>query len=539
MWASHTFAGLRTLPLQVAGEPSLKIAAGWFWILLVAVFGVSLASQLGLYLVGLYSVSADDSARALLGHDLTLAKALEPVGSWPPLPKILTGLALKVYDDLVIAPRILSNATGLLTLGALVLLSHLLFGDRMITLVTGMLGVLLPQRLILSVAPLPDIYVYLFTLLAAAFLIGWLRRGGAAALTAASICLLLAATVRYEAWFFNVVLAFYLLYRALIRRDLGFGMFVLNAALLAAFPCAWIVNTYLHYGSLSVLGLTSQQFVMNRGLDIVYAVRNHVITIFLQDVAFGPAFLIGSLGLLYFVVWDRAIRAWALLLFIPLAVFGAIMAATLSISLTASYRLDGMWVLLLVPFAAWAIVWLAQRIARAPVGQYLAVAIMAYVCVAPFALRSQAIAQHAFTENPWLMSRGERALGMRLRTLLRADDRNILLDAIDNLDFLHVIVFANAPERFILNVDADPDHVAVYASRRDYYVKINDTEIVEAYLTDKFAVESGLDVAALRARNIGYVLVRNPAYVEALDANPQVTRQESFDPWVLFALRDS
>jgi hypothetical protein len=176
--------------------------------------------------------------------------------------------------------------------------------------------------------------------------------------------------------------------------------------------------------------------------------------------------------------------------------------------------------------------------ARATAARYLAVALMAYICIVPFALRSRTMAQEARTQDD-VMNASDRTLGMYLRALLQADDRRILLDAIANLDYLNVIVAANAPERFILNVDADPVHVAIYATQREYYLKNNETRIVETYLTDKFAIEGGLDLPALQARNIGYVLVRNRSFIEALDANPQVARKESFGSWVLFALRGS
>jgi hypothetical protein len=517
--------------------PALEIPAPWYRTVLAGVFLLSFASQIGLYLYGLYSISADESERTLLARDLTFAKAFEPF-VWPPLPKILTGLALKLHNDLILTPRVVVAFAGLLTLGALILLTQRLFENRMIALVAGMLGVFIPQRLILSVVPLSDVFAYLFVLSAAGFLIDWLRRGRARALTCVSLCLLLAATVRYEAWFFNVVLAFFLAYLAIIRRSLGVGVFLLNVALLAAFPSGWVINTYLHDGSLANFSLTSQQFLELKGHDVLFALRHNAVVELLQDVVFEPALLIGSLALLYVILRDRAIRVWVMLLFLPLLILAAMMTVTLAVPLAATFRVDGVWVLLLAPFAAYGIVWLAEWSASTRARQYLAVIFMSYVFVVPFALRAQMITEVSLRQPDGVISIADLALGARLRALLRADDQRVLLDAIANLDYLNVLVLSNAPQRFILDVDADPVRVALYATRQEFHLKRDNSEIVRAYLTDKFGLETGLDTALLRTRNIGYVLVRNEGFIRALNDNPQVTRKESFGPWVLFALRD-
>jgi hypothetical protein len=86
----------------------------------------------------------------------------------------------------------------------------------------------------------------------------------------------------------------------------------------------------------------------------------------------------------------------------------------------------------------------------------------------------------------------------------------------------------------VLDVDADPTTVAQYAAQRSYYLRKGRTTIVEKYLTDKFALAQRLDLRRLRRRNVGYLLVRNPAYIAALNANPHVARDRTFGAWRLF-----
>lgn len=527
--------GPRLIAERTPAEPLFEISSGWYWILLSATFGLSLASQIGLYLRGLYTISSDESERTLLAYKLTLAKAVEPF-LWPPLPKILTGLALKLHPDLVATPRILVAATGLLTLGAIVILTRRLFDNRLVALVAGALAVFIPQRLILSVVPMADIFGYLFVLIAAAFLINWLRQGRVDALIYASLCLLLAATVRFEDWFFNGVLIIYLAYRTFVSRDLRASVFVLSGALLMAFPCAWVIATYVHDGSLTALSLTSHQFIASHGHDWNLALNDNVILYMVKDTVVSFVFLIGILSLVYFAARNSDIRAWALVLFTPLVLLGASMLVTFSVPMAAPFRTDGTWLLLLVPFAAWVIVSLAQRISTKTLGRLLAVVLMTFACIVPLALRSRTYVQEALSQTGAVANK---PLGSQLHALLRANNRRILLDAIDNLDYLDVLVLSNAPDRFVLNVDADPTHVAVYASQRQYYLRHDDVKIVKRYLTDKFAITSGLNLDVLRARKISYMLVRNNAYIKALDANPDVTRMKRFGPWVLFTIRGS
>jgi len=117
---------------------------------------------------------------------------------------------------------------------------------------------------------------------------------------------------------------------------------------------------------------------------------------------------------------------------------------------------------------------------------------------------------------------------------LRQDSRQVLLDATDNLDYLNLIVLSNEPARFILNVDADPLRVAIYAPLRGYYLKTHDAAVVDTYFTDKFAMKSGLDLSLIRARQIGYVLVHNEVFIQAIDKNPYLVRLGTFGPWVLY-----
>jgi hypothetical protein len=90
--------------------------------------GLALVVQLGLYKLGFYRVTADESARSLMALRLSWHNALDP-WIWPPFYKIFVGLFLKLHDDVFIVPRVLVGIAGLVLLLAMLRLAGALFAD--------------------------------------------------------------------------------------------------------------------------------------------------------------------------------------------------------------------------------------------------------------------------------------------------------------------------------------------------------------------------------------------------------------------------
>lgn len=516
-------------------ERPLELSRAWYAGLLTATLGAALAAQLFLLLQEkLYSVSLDESERTLIAGGLTFTKAFTPT-FWPPLPQDVFALALKLDGNLFATPRVVVALVGLLTVAATALLARELFDSRAVALVAALLAAFVPQRLLLSVAPLADVFAYLFLLLAATWLARWLRDERRSTLVVASLWLLLAGAVRYEDWGFNAVLACYLAYRTFARGDLDRGTFVTATAVLAAFPVAWVAGSYAHDGSLSAFSLTSRQFVETYGHAWHLALGNDAAVLFVRDALLLPAVLAGSVALVVLAVRRPLIRTWAVLLFAPLALLSLTMAVSLSVPTAANFRIDGAWLLLVVPFAAWTIVTLTGRV-RATPARSLAAAAMLLMCLVPAGIRTHA---RAVTARRQIGALGDSELNAAVDSVLDRTQAGILLDASDNLDYLNVLVRSNAPDRFVLNVDAPATLVSIYEPNSAYYNRKHDTRIVERYLADKFGLAHGLALRALRRRHIGYLLVHNPAYVAALAAGGRVQTQYSDARWTLFRLRAS
>jgi len=533
----RTAIGALTQSLRsLTHRPALDISEPTYALLAAGVIVASALLQYFLYHTGLYSISADESARAIFAHNLTFDNAFE-LTFWTPLNKIVNGLALYIHDDLFVTPRILNGLLGLATLGAIMLLARRMFDNRLIALVAGVLALAIPQRLILAVAPLSDMEAFLLTILGTAFLVTWFKKGTAGDLMIASVLLLLASMVRFESWILNALLGLYIAYRALIKRDLPFVPFVVSGALLSVFPLYWLGKIYILDGSFERLGMATMQFTDTYGRDYVQALKSDALVLFIKDAATSPAVLFGVMGIGLVAMKNEKLRTLIALIFAPLVILGVMMVASLSVPLAAPFRIDGIWVLLAMPFAAWLIVTAADHLrASAPV-RIGAVAVLAYLAFMASFIETHDTVKGYYAGANDLIVKEDLVMGRRLREILASDPRNIVVDAIDNLSFLNAAAVANAPERMITNVDADPVLTGIYSTSRPKYEADPDKTVLETYMTDRFNIEGGLDPAQLKKRNVGYLLMRNARYITACDANPRLERLESFGAWVLYMVR--
>lgn len=527
---------------------------------LLCILGAAFLLQAGLSSAGFHRISADEGARALMALGLSWENALQP-WIWPPFYKLFVGLALKPYADPFVVPRLLASAAGILVLLALARLAHLLFQDRLVALVSAALAVVVPQRLVLSVAPLSDIYYFLFVLGAAACTLSWLRGDGGDGrrtgwLLAGCGLLMLAQTVRYEACVFAFVLGLMLLHRWAVRREISFGTLAACGVLLSAFPLLWAANSYAWYGSLSNLSVTRQQFEAIHGRDLGLALRlNPLGSPLLLDLAWNPALLLGAVALVRAAARDAALRAWVLAFGLPLPLVAALMVASLSIPLAAPWRITGTWVLLLTPFGGFALVrlaeWCVRRWASVPpasrrlvpaVGSAVAATVLltGIAAVGP-AARSALIVRSGMRDweagGVW---RRDREAGLFVRdelARLGPGGGQALIDSHDNLEYLHVLVGSTVPDRFVLTQEADPQEVALHLPMRSHYRREGNEAMLAAYARDRFALDRGGSAADFARRDIRLVLAREPRFVAALDASPLVSRGPSFGAWVAYRVR--
>lgn len=499
---------------------------------------VALGLHVALIAAGLERLSNDDAARVLMALELTPANALDP-WIWPPLHRLLLGLALDLHADVVWVPRLVSVALALLLLIALLLLARRVSDDRRVLLATGLLALVAPHRLLLGSVPLADTLMLLLLVLAAERVLGWLREGRAAMLLAGCALAGLATAVRYEAWFVALCLGVMLAWRWW-RGGLGVGALVAAGVLLSAFPLFWIGNSLAWYGSLDNLAITAQQFRAITGDEAARQalLLNPLGPLLWRELAWNPAAALGALALLALARRGPALRAFGLAFFLPLPILALTMLASGSAPLAASWRLVATWILLALPFGALALVRLADLLAArllAPGRAVLALALLPALALP--ALRDVRLARAAMFNWETISWRHDTAAGRAaVAELARFGGGRVVVDSLDNLDFLDVMVGSGAPELFVTSADAPAPDVALHVPMAEHLRDSGEEELVARYLADRFALREGGDVAALAQQDIRVALIRDEAAQAALEASPLAERVAGWPDWTLYRL---
>ena len=507
-----------------------------YLLLLALILLVAFIVQLSFFEAGLFRITSDESARILTAWHLTASNALEPL-LWPPFYKLFVGASLKLYPAIFITPRLLVCIMGLLSLLALARLATQLFADPRISLITAVLAVLAPHRLIFSVAPLSDIYYFLFMILAAASGAQWLRTDRARLLYLTCLCLLLAESVRFESGLFSVFMEILLLYRCFFQRNLAFITLCVASFILFVFPVLWVLDSYLWYGSLKNLGITSQQFIGVFGRNHWVAIKWMPLRFFIQDILWNPLTVAGLALLAWLSLRDTSIRIWAMLFGLPLLALSMFMVITLSVPMAATWRTSGFWSLIMLPFDAWIVLRIGifltttVRLPRLVLGTLLLLAIL------PMGIRSVWYAHDGLRNNESRAPHQERALDNFLNARLAGlPGTTAVIDSSSNLDYMDVLAFSTSLDRLLLTAKGDPVLIGIYVPMRSAYAGKAD---VASLLTDRFGLDRGGDASAFAAEHVRFVVVHNPIFITALDKSPLVVQVKQFKGWTVYSVNST
>ena len=177
--------------------------------------------QLGLYFVGYSAYGADDFARSLTADywlyyrrfDLGWEGWLGLGGSgWLPFSDYLFGLALAIYRDIYLTPKIVNLALSAIAVVAVYLLGRQLFG-RAAGFFAACLFAFQPWHVWLGISGMTsDLSSVVLVALFGVFLVRWLETDTARDLLAAAAFLGVANGFRYENWFFSSVFSMFLIF---------------------------------------------------------------------------------------------------------------------------------------------------------------------------------------------------------------------------------------------------------------------------------------------------------------------------------------
>lgn len=471
-----------------------------FYISSAAVLALATCLHLFFFSRGFYSIGWDESGRTLDAHawaeyGTALSKA------WLPFHRICTGLALRVFPDLILTPRIISFLYGLGSIVAAAWLAQELFQSRKTTLLTLTLSAFFSQRVALSRAPLSDI-MFIFVILATVALFArWLRDYSRISLFLCGFCGALATTLRYEGWVFCAVIFLlaagsYLFAAAEVERKdiLIFGL------ILFAFPVAWAASTFFTTNPIEIVIADAQQYSPRQILlknPLVEFVRTNIYSLN----------FIGGFAILQLIrrgEWRyKAIVAAS---FGPLLIASLVLLLTKSAQTGPSWRMIAVWSMLLLPFTAHLLAGGGRFFAGAGIRQALAAgaAVLVLGAFGYDTFRIERNSSRAFPES-------DRQAGIYLNDLITADpDAKVLIES-SRYFFLNVQVASQHPDAFVRNSVPEQESVPVLPL-------------------------AGPIPPTLKNQGIRFLVFQTAEYTGFLDRSPSVTRLKHFGPWSVYEL---
>lgn len=483
--------------------------------------------QIGILNSGFTAASADESARALMARELDWETAFTPF-LWPPFYQVAVGLWLKVHPDLFYGPREMAMLFGLLSLWAMTALALELFRDRVVAMVTAILAVFLHHRLLLSVAPMSEIFFNCFVLWGAFGLARFARRAQAALIFAA-LMFMLSGTVRFEGWFICLAFVALVLWRFISSGRAGWGSALLSVGIAAAFPLLWVGLSLYHYGDLSGVTAARDQNITVETSSVEILRNSHLLR-FLSD-ALRSALILGLIAA--FASFRYLPRTRPVIAVAALGMGFATLAAvaTGSNPLAAPWRIAGAWVSQLVPFTAMALVWLAHKAGAAFRLPVLAAGVA--LSVASLAWSGWQIVERRLA-SPFNFDADILALRDAAGNSLDPATARVLVDS-DKVFFLDVVVALNRPAATEFTTGTDPVGIALHIGAKDYWRTAETPEareIYAKYIAPRFDLAAGVD--ALADRGIRFVILMDGPLSARVAEMEGLAYRGAYGPWRLF-----
>lgn len=479
------------------------------------------AAQIYLFRQGFYSISSDENARTLMAAEMPFSQILLPVTSWLPLQILVNKLGLLLYYDLLLTPRILTSIVGIVASMALMFLAYRLFRNSTISIITGILAIYFPNRLVFSVAPMAEIYFMCFMTLGCAFVLGWFTDERKGDLFLSTICFLLCSALRYEGWLVCATMVCILTFQLFITRNLGWGTYLINIFILTSFPLYWLLSAYFTK-YMWVFSFVSKYYIDVHGKDPMGVwERSFLYQVIVQSV-YSPL-IAGLISFICQLVQDKKVRLWSLLSIIPIVGMTILGFVTYSLALHNWWRLAGPVTFLLLPFLAHFIYTACSATVFNRPAHYILLAIVTLLFVAGFRAEASWRTKYSNMKSEQLMA------GTFLKTLDLKDNDKILIDTCTR-SYGPVIIASNMPDRFIKNEGSDPFYPqpAVLDLTKGIDVTLLKNTRIK-YLV--FQTNRGPDIGSRKLIN------KINAQASILNTSKDLQKINQIGEWGIFALR--
>jgi hypothetical protein len=471
--------------------------------------------QIILYTSGFYSISADESGRTLLAYQWMKGEIKE-TPTWLPFYTIAIDASLKIIPDLFWTPRIAGSLFGILAFISFIWLVHQLFRDRYITILSSVIGLFFPTRVILSAVPLSESMFFLFIFSGTASFIIWLRSGKDFNLVSASVCFAISSSIRYEGWFFSAALFVLIIIFTKMKREGSSVKHIIVVALIGfAFPVYWFIYQAGISGGNPVQFFIDQSrgYEKSQGITFLTILKNNHLTRFIHHNLIYICFP-GLIVLVYLFFRDNLIRKLFFLLlltFIPLVLISFTGRGTPTHNI---WRISELWNILLIPFTAYFIkniqsfdLRFLKQLQRMKVPLIVSVLIIYYLI---HIYRLTGI--DAFTAEDL---RTGRFLEKEIIPL--TDEKNKILIEVPDWSYINIIVASNNPDRFVVNSEGGP-------KRKENEIITYEKDIIPDELT---------------AIKVKYLFIKSKELKNKIDAYPFFKKKVKLDKWTLYELQSS
>lgn len=459
---------------------------------------VAVFLQLLFFSRGLYSIGWDESARTLdayswANHGTVLTSA------WLPFYRILVGLAMKVFPDLFLTPRIISLAFGLIAIAASDWLASEIFQSRKTTLVTVALSVFFSQRIVLSLAPVSSIMFTATIVTSMAALARWLRTYDRQALWICALAAALAGAIRYEGWVFAVAILFAAASgRASAPEKVKSSDIASLGLILFSFPVIWIAVTCFTTNPIHTVIQDASRFSTREIL-----LKNPIFE-FVSTNAVSMN-LIGAVAVFQAVRrGNRRQRTIVAAFFSPLICISLGLLFIRSAQTGPSWRDICVWSMLMIPFTASLLSGAVWPFPEGQTGKVLRTSLLLMVVCA-----SMYDVVRIRKESAWAFPESDRRAGTYLNALIAAAPNQRILVESSTFVYLNIEVASQHPDAFTNNSVPERPSVPILSA-------------------------GGSVKKAVADLGIRFLAFQSDQYKNALNRNPEVTKLRDFGSWSIY-----
>lgn len=394
-----------------------------------------------------FALSADESGHTLEAYDWYNHNG-QLFSIWLPFHKVINGIALNFHYDLLVTPRIMSGIFGLLTLLSLIILTHQLFENKIVAILTGFLATIFLPIAAFSILPLIEIYFFFFIISSVACFLLWLRNGKSTFLWLTVIFLSVGTTTRYEAWIFALFLFVIIVHHIYISNRTVSQKAILTlsiALIISAFPLYWVyLSTIANERAQGFVSIVADRY--NEG-KILGEIKNNALYQFLI-INITSLNIIGFASLIYLTKINPSVKKYSIILFGTLLTFSVLSFVIKAMPTHNYWRIAMIWSLLLLPFTAYWLYHLLDSSNSFPVNKYGF--IILFILLIYF-FNSQTAQYTSFS----YLTMEDINIGKFLNeiTLKEQSKIYVMKDGSDKWRYSNFLISSQKPEYFVLGLD--------------------------------------------------------------------------------------